>query len=297
MKSERQLLEVPISDGVLTVARWIAEGPRVLLVHGISSSHMAWYDIANALHDEGFDIIAPDLRGRGASNSVRGGYGLKAHENDLRQIINYFSGKPVTLVGHSMGAYVGVQFAVNFPEHLDRLILVDGGIALPRPFDVEPEAYLLKTLGPALDRLSLEFDDKEAYFDFWRAHPSFSDPTNWSKGVEYFLEYDLEPAKSGRLKSRVAKDAVFKDGGDLMAPSMVKLIDEVKAPMLLLTAERGLLNQEKPMLPVAGVKEKVASIEHLAWQEIPNTNHYSITLSNGIVPVSVAIQDFCRSCE
>ena len=59
-----------------------------------------------------------------------------------------------------------------------------------------------------------------------------------------------------------------------MAPSMVKLIDEVKAPMLLLTAERGLLNQEKPMLPVAGVKEKVASIEHLAWQEIPNIRNF-----------------------
>ena len=297
MKSKRQLLEVPISDGVLTVARWIAEGPRVLLVHGISSSHMAWYDIANALHDEGFDIIAPDLRGRGASNSVRGGYGLKAHENDLRQIINYFSGKPVTLVGHSMGAYIGVQFAVNFPEHLERLILVDGGIALPRPLDVEPEAYLLKTLGPALDRLSLEFDDREAYFNFWRAHPSFSDPTNWSEGVEHFLEYDLEPAKSGRFKSRVAKDAVFKDGGDLMAARMVTLIDKVKVPMLLLTAERGLLNQEKPMLPVAAVKEKVTLLEHLAWQEISNTNHYSITLSTGIVPVSVAIQDFCRSNE
>jgi pimeloyl-ACP methyl ester carboxylesterase len=258
---------------------------------------MAWYDIANSLHDEGYDIIAPDLRGRGASSSVRGGYGLKAHENDLRQIINYFSSKPVTLVGHSMGAYIGVQFAVNFPEYLERLILVDGGIALPRPLDVEPEAYLLKTLGPALDRLSLEFDDREAYFNFWRAHPSFSDPTNWSEGVEHFLDYDLEPAKSGRFKSRVAKDAVFKDGGELMAARMVTLIDKVKAPMLLLTAERGLLNQEKPMLPVAAVKEKVTLLDHLAWQEIPNTNHYSITLSTGIVPVSVAIQDFCDSNE
>ena len=63
--------------------------------------------------------------------------------------------------------------------------------------------------------------------------------------------------------------------------------------MLLLTAERGLLNQEKPMLPVMAVKEKVALIEHLAWQEIAKTNHYSITLSTGVVPVSGAIQDFC----
>ena len=57
MNSERKLLEVPINDGSLTVAHWVAEGPRILLVHGISSSHMAWYDIANSLHDEGYDII------------------------------------------------------------------------------------------------------------------------------------------------------------------------------------------------------------------------------------------------
>lgn len=80
-----------------------------------------------------------------------------------------------------------------------------------------------------------------------------------------------------------------------MAPSMVTMIDKVKTPMLLLTAERGLLNQEKPMLPVAAVKEKVTLIKHLAWQEIARTNHYSITLSTGIAPVSVAIQNFCHS--
>jgi hypothetical protein len=46
---------------------------------------------------------------------------------------------------------------------------------------------------------------------------------------------------------------------------------------------------------VVAVKEKVTLIKHLAWQEIARTNHYSITLSTGIVPVSVAIQNFCHS--
>ncbi len=293
MMSEKQLVKVPVNGGALTVARWPAKGPRILLVHGISSSHMAWDPIASVLNTMGYDIIAPDLRGRGASNHVGGEYGLISHGDDLSQVIDFFSGKPIILAGHSMGAYVGVQFSVRFPSYVKRLILVDGGIAFSRPADVEPEVYLRKILGPAVDRLELEFDDLESYFDFWRAHPSFEDPINWNENVERFLEYDLEQTGSGRFKSRVAKGAIFKDGGDLMASSMVTMIDKVQVPMLLLTAERGLLNQQKPMLPIPTVKEKLRVLEHLQWKEIAETNHYSITLSTGVLPVSKAIRDFC----
>ena len=78
-----------------------------------------------------------------------------------------------------------------------------------------------------------------------------------------------------------------------MAPSMVSMIDKVTAPILLMTAERGLLNQPKPMLPVQTVEEKSIAIEHLTWIEVPATNHYSITLSTGIGPVAKAIEVFC----
>ena len=295
MESEKQLLEVPVVGGALTVARWASQGPRILLVHGISSSHMAWSPIARILNTMGYDVIAPDLRGRGASNSIQGEYGLKTHGEDLCRVIEFFSNNPVIVAGHSMGAYVGVEFATRFPSYLDRLILVDGGVALPRPADVKPEIYLRKTLGPAIDRLSLEFDDVAAYFDFWRAHPAFEDLSNWNQSVEQFFEYDLEPTGNGHFKSRVIKDAIFRDGEDLMASGMVTMIDNVLTPMLLLTAERGLLNQPNPMLPVSAVKGKVRAIKNLQWQEIPDTNHYSITLSTGILPVSKAISDFCSS--
>ena len=290
---KKQMINVTVAGGELAVARWPNNGPTIVLVHGISSSHLAWGSIAEKLSSLGFDVIAPDLRGRGASNSLQGRYGLPAHQEDLCRVIEQLSQKPVFLAGHSMGAYVGVEFGVRFPDYLERLILVDGGLALPRPSSMEPEDYLRKTLGPAVERLSLEFKSIEDYLDFWHKHPAFLDAINWNDDVERFFTYDLEEI-SGGYKSRVVKEAVFADGKGLMAPSMVSMIDRVTAPMLLMTAERGLLNQPKPMLPVQAVEEKSIAIEHLTWIEVPATNHYSITLSTGVGPVTKAIEAFCR---
>ena len=293
MAVKKKMLNVPVKGGDLAVARWPNTGPVIILVHGISSSHLAWGFIAEGLNDLGFDVIAPDLRGRGASNRLEGGYGLSAHQEDLCGVIEQLSQKPVFLAGHSMGAYIGVEFGAHFPDYVERLVLVDGGIALPRPSDVDAEEYLRKTLGPAVDRLSLEFKTTEAYLDFWRKHPAFLDTNNWNEHVEDFFTYDLEPS-SGGYKSRVIKEAVFADGKGLMAPSMVSMINLVRPPILLMTAERRLLNQSKPMLPVSAVKEKVMEIKDLTWVEVPDTNHYSITLSTGASFVTKAIDKFCR---
>jgi pimeloyl-ACP methyl ester carboxylesterase len=293
MMVKKQIVRVPVRGGDLVVARWPNTGPVIVLVHGISSSHMAWGPIADGLSSLGFDVIAPDLRGRGGSNRLEGAYGLSAHQEDLCRVIEQLSQKPVFLAGHSMGAYIGVEFGAHFSDYLERLILVDGGIALPRPSDTDPVEHLRKTLGPAVDRLSLEFKSLEDYLDFWRKHPAFLDPTNWNEYVESFFAYDLEEI-SGCYKSRVVKEAVFADGKGLMAPSMVSMINQVRAPMLLMTAERGVLNQPKPMLPVYAVQEKSIEIQHLTWIEVSATNHYSITLSRGIAPVMKAIEEFCR---
>ena len=59
-----------------------------------------------------------------------------------------------------------------------------------------------------------------------------------------------------------------------------------------LTAVRGLLNQPDPLMPVAAVKNKVAAIAELEWQEIPDTNHYTITLGEAATLTAAAMADF-----
>ncbi|MCP5200603.1 MAG: alpha/beta hydrolase [Gammaproteobacteria bacterium] len=289
--SQKEFFEIDVDGGKLGVARWPGRGPKLLLVHGISASHMAWSQVVEALPADAFDVYAPDLRGRGASNALPGPYGMARHVADLCALIDGVGGGPVILAGHSMGAYIGVEFGATRPAYLDRLVLVDGGIALPLPDGVTPEASLERTLGPALARLRREFASREAYLAFWHEHPAFADAAAWNEHVEAYFAYDLE-GEPPHLKSRAREAAVRADGLDLMRDEMVTMIDRVTPPMLLLTAVRGLLDQPQPLMPVAAVKAKVEAIAQLAWQEIPDTNHYSITLGNGATATARAIAMF-----
>lgn len=291
MMPEKEMLEVPVDGGSLAVARWPGDGPTLLLVHGISASHMNWVPVVRALPAGRFNVLAPDLRGRGASNGLPGPYGLERHVRDLCALVDALDTGPVVYAGHSMGAYIGAVFGTMAADRLARLVLVDGGIALPLPDGLAPEALLEKVLGPALERLSREFPSREAYRDFWRQHPAFADPAAWSADLEAYFDYDLE-GEPPRLRSRVAEAAVRADGLDPMRPEMVTMLDGVPTPMLLLTAVRGLLDQPEPLMPLAAVRAKADAIAHLEWREIPDTNHYTITLGAGAPAVAAAIAAF-----
>ena len=191
MNGEAQIVEIEVSGGPLTVAHWPGTGPTLLLVHGISASHRAWVPVIKALAPGKFNVIAPDLRGRGASNGLSEPYGLAQHVDDLCRVIDHFGQTPVIYAGHSMGAYIGVEFGTRAPQYLSHLVLVDGGIALPLPAGLSPEALLEKVLGPALARLSREFASTAEYLAFWREHPAFPDPAEWGADVEAYLYYDL----------------------------------------------------------------------------------------------------------
>jgi len=292
MARSKQIVEVDVAGGALTVARWRGEGPPLLLVHGISGSHHSWSRVVARPELATFDLIAPDLRGRGASAELPGPYGLMRHVEDLCRVIDALGLRRVTMAGHSMGAYIGVHFATGASRaRLDRLVLVDGGVALPLPAGVQPDALLEKILGPAIARLSREFASREEYLDFWRAHPAFQDEGAWNADVEAYVDYDLGGV-APHLHSRVREAAVREDGRGPMAPEMVSLIDRIDLPTLLVTAERGLLNQAEPLMRVSAVKAKLTLNPHLQWRELADTNHYSITLGAGAAPLAQCIAAF-----
>jgi pimeloyl-ACP methyl ester carboxylesterase len=101
-------------------------GPVLLLVHGITSSSRTWRDVVPALAED-FDVIAPDLLGHGRSGKPRGDYSLGAYASGLRDLLTVLGISTATVVGHSLGGGVAMQFAYQFPERLERLVLVDSG--------------------------------------------------------------------------------------------------------------------------------------------------------------------------
>jgi pimeloyl-ACP methyl ester carboxylesterase len=101
-------------------------GPAVLLIHGITSSSRTWRDVMPALAEH-YTVLAPDLLGHGRSAKPRGDYSLGAYASGLRDLLVALEIPRATVVGHSLGGGVAMQFAYQFPERVERLALVDSG--------------------------------------------------------------------------------------------------------------------------------------------------------------------------
>jgi pimeloyl-ACP methyl ester carboxylesterase len=101
-------------------------GPALLLLHGVTDSSATWEGVAPALAEH-FTLIAPDLLGHGESATPRGDYSLGAHASGVRDVLSALGIDHVTVVGHSLGGGVAMQFAYQFPERCERLVLVSSG--------------------------------------------------------------------------------------------------------------------------------------------------------------------------
>jgi pimeloyl-ACP methyl ester carboxylesterase len=104
-----------------------SDGPVVVLLHGLASSSQTWSSVMPLLGRHAH-VIAPDLLGHGQSaKPPTGDYSLGAYAASLRDLLLTLDLDRATIVGHSFGGGVAMQFAYQFPELTERLVLVASG--------------------------------------------------------------------------------------------------------------------------------------------------------------------------
>jgi len=109
--------------------RMMGEGPALLLLHGIGDSSRGWVPLMPALAEH-FTVIAPDLLGHGESAKPRADYSVAAYANGMRDLLEVLGVDRATVVGHSLGGGVAAQIAYQYPDRVDRLVLVaTGGVS------------------------------------------------------------------------------------------------------------------------------------------------------------------------
>lgn len=103
-----------------------ASGPTVLMLHGGGQNRHSWKNTGQILADHGLHVIALDSRGHGDSDrSPSASYDVETLSSDILHVL-YQIGRPVVLVGASMGGLTGIQTAYEAgPELVTKLILVD----------------------------------------------------------------------------------------------------------------------------------------------------------------------------
>lgn len=298
---------MPASESIhvhdLTVGEPPPDAPTVILIHGITANGLSWGVVAAELarrHGPGtIRLLAPDLRGRGASPGTGAARGLAGHVADLRDLAADLPGKPL-LVGHSMGAFVAALAVAEDPAVYAGAVLVDGGLAIPPPPELDIDATLTAVIGPAMTRLSMRFADEQAYLDFWRQHPALGPSVDGPQAeqVRAYLRHDLVPAEDGGLRSSCEVAEIRADGADVLTDqatlSAVRRAAAAGVPLEFVWAERGLQDEptglyDEQRLAALAVPEQVR-VSHAA-----DTNHYTVILGEqGVGVVADAVDRLLR---
>ena len=170
--------------------RAAGEGPVILLIHGITGDSRQWNEVIPQLADR-YTVLAPDLLGHGQSAKPRGDYSLGAYAASLRDLLIVLGHRRATVVGHSLGGGIAMQFSYEYPVFCERLVLVDSGGLGPEVHPLLRAATLPgcelvlpliahsrlhavgEAIGQALGRLGLELGHDLA--EMTRGYASLSD--------------------------------------------------------------------------------------------------------------------------
>jgi pimeloyl-ACP methyl ester carboxylesterase len=251
-------------------------GEPVLLIHGVTSSNRAFQLFADALIARGKAPFAVDLRGRGDSNSLPGPFGMKQHAEDMAAVIDHFGWSNPDVIGHSMGAFVAAAVAGLYANKVGEVVFADGGVPLPLPPGMTVEQIMPFVLGPAMTRLAMEFENKEAYRNYWKPQAAFV--KGWSAVLDEYVDYDLRGAEP-HMKAATNPQAVEEDSRDLFGDDLiVKSLQGLNKKSIFIKAERGLQNEEAGLYPMPVLDAVLPAYPMLKLEVLADCNHYDMFL-------------------
>lgn len=255
-------------DGALiNLAMWQGAGKSILCVHGITANCRCWDVLADALTPE-YRVFAMDLRGRGGSDRPPQGYSLDYHMRDINCLLDDLEIDRAVIMGHSLGAFIGLTFAAEYPDRVDRLILVDGGGDLSK----EQVEKVFIGIKPALDRLGQVFPSADAYLEKMSAAP-YIQP--WSSAIETYYRYELQETEGG-VRTNIEPAHIQEEADNIKKVDCAPFYPQIKCKVLILRAPNGLLSSDDLLLPEEVIEKMTREITDVRRLDVEGTNHYGV---------------------
>ncbi len=245
--------------------QWGEQGKPLLCIHGITANGYCFQALADGLAND-HRVFAYDLRGRGDSDKPESGYSIPIHAADLAAIIDELGLDRPVVIGHSLGAYIGLYFAAHYPEKISKLVLVDGGAPLPE----DQPAWLTGSIA----RLGITVASFEEYTQRLKVAP-FLGPY-WNDYLELYFEHDVYRNSDGSVVSKGSREAVQEEQRNLEIFNSEEQWGKVQVPALLLRAGLGLFTENDQLLPEELAVAMQRGIRGLTYVNFPKLNHYTI---------------------
>lgn len=260
--------QVDAGEIAIQVAEWPGAGRDVVAIHGLTANLRCFETIAEGMQGA-HHLWAMDLRGRGLSGKPATGYSMAHHCRDIKAVLEGLGLPRVVLMGHSLGAYISFSFAATHPEMTAGIILLDGGGELTPP----QWAKVAEGIQPSVDRLGKVLPSWEAYFEMARQSPYYRD---WNQAIESFFRYDAE-AVPGGVSCRVQPQNIAEERNNLGMESPAKLQALVKCPVLVVRAAKGMVMQDRLLLPKDAYSSMLRTIPQARGVELQDADHFSMT--------------------
>jgi pimeloyl-ACP methyl ester carboxylesterase len=221
----------------------VGTGPVILLLHGLGCDHTTWSPVIGQLARK-YTVIAPDLLGHGSSDKPRADYSVGGYANAMRDLLTVLGIDKATVVGHSLGGGVAMQFGYQFPERTERLILVAPG-GLGREVSPLVRAVCLPGFNEIMGVLTLP----------GLRHAGTAGLRALSRtGLTLTHDLDEVAAIFDSFQDRRARKAIS---------HVVRAVVDARGQVVTMV-DRAYLTQEMPMLVVWGSDDRVIPVQHAA---------------------------------
>ncbi|MFX1499181.1 MAG: alpha/beta fold hydrolase [Promethearchaeota archaeon] len=117
-------------NGIRMYYEMAGEGEPLLLIHGLGSSTRDW-EFQVPTFSQKYQVITIDLRGHGKTDKPKGPYDMRMFANDIKELLEEIGIKWTHILGISLGGGIAFQFAVDYPDLVKSLIIVNAGIEIP----------------------------------------------------------------------------------------------------------------------------------------------------------------------
>lgn len=254
--------------------------PTLILLHGLSANANSFESYMKLI--DNCRVISVDLRGRGLSEKPDNGYSMQAHSKDIIAMMDVLKIEEAIVAGHSFGGLLSIYLAVNSPERISKIILIDVAAKM------HPEVRELVTPS-VMSRLKKTWHTYDEYITNMKKAPFLQG--QWLPEMESFYKADCKETENG-IEPRSNFEHIQQAVEAVLNPGIhwEELITQIKQPSIVINGTEPFVNNQV-LVSKQHAMETVNMMQNCTYVAVTG-NHVTMLFGEGAKQTVSAITKF-----